>query len=152
MSDLIDSPVEGENAPEFSVSEISGALKRTIEGAFGRVRVRGEVGRVMLARSGHLYFDVKDDRSVLAAVSWKGQVSRLSIMPEEGMEVVPTPEAKALVEYGIEMNEESEEVEIPFRNPYVSPSSQPLLKLMSSKTSLWILTQVSSIDTIIRVM
>jgi len=90
MSDLIDSPVEGENAPEFSVSEISGALKRTIEGAFGRVRVRGEVGRVMLARSGHLYFDVKDDRSVLAAVSWKGQVSRLSIMPEEGMEVIVT--------------------------------------------------------------
>lgn len=90
MSDLIDSPVEGENAPEFSVSEISGALKRTIEGAFGRVRVRGEVGRVMLARSGHLYFDVKDDRSVLAAVSWKGQVGRLSIMPEEGMEVIVT--------------------------------------------------------------
>ncbi|SFL53150.1 exodeoxyribonuclease VII large subunit [Shimia aestuarii] len=90
MSDLIDSPIEGENAPEFSVSEISGALKRTIEGAFGRVRVRGEVGRVMLARSGHLYFDVKDDRSVIAAVSWKGQVSRLSMMPEEGMEVVVT--------------------------------------------------------------
>ncbi|MEP2530839.1 exodeoxyribonuclease VII large subunit [Shimia sp.] len=90
MSDLIDSPSEGENAPEFSVSEISGALKRTIEGAFGRVRVRGEVGRVMLARSGHLYFDVKDDRSVIAAVSWKGQVSRLSMMPEEGMEVVVT--------------------------------------------------------------
>lgn len=90
MSDLIDAANPGENAPEFSVSEISGALKRTIEGAFGRVRVRGEVGRVMLARSGHLYFDVKDDRSVLAAVSWKGQVSRLSIRPEEGMEVIVT--------------------------------------------------------------
>ncbi len=90
MSDLIDDPVAGENAPEFSVSDISGALKRTIEGAFGRVRVRGEVGRVMLARSGHLYFDLKDDRSVLAAVSWKGQVSRLSILPEEGMEVIVT--------------------------------------------------------------
>ena len=88
--DLIDDPTPGENAPEFTVSEISGALKKTIEGAFGRVRVRGEVGRVMLARSGHLYFDVKDDRSVLAAVSWKGQVSRLSIKPEEGMEVIVT--------------------------------------------------------------
>ncbi|WP_371168501.1 exodeoxyribonuclease VII large subunit [Aliiroseovarius sp. 2305UL8-7] len=86
--DLIDDPQPGENAPEFTVSEISGAVKKTIEGAFGRVRVRGEVGRVMLARSGHLYFDVKDDRSVIAAVSWKGQVSRLSIMPEEGMEVI----------------------------------------------------------------
>lgn len=86
--DLIDDPQPGKNAPEFTVSEISGAVKKTIEGAFGRVRVRGEVGRVMLARSGHLYFDVKDDRSVIAAVSWKGQVSRLSIMPEEGMEVI----------------------------------------------------------------
>ncbi len=90
MSDLIDDPTPGQNAPEFTVSEISGAVKKTIEGAFGRVRVRGEVGRVMLARSGHLYFDVKDDRSVLAAVSWKGQVSRLSIRPEEGMEVIVT--------------------------------------------------------------
>ncbi|WP_435230146.1 exodeoxyribonuclease VII large subunit [Pseudopelagicola sp. nBUS_20] len=88
MSDLIGSPSLGENSPEFSVSEISGLLKRTIESAFGRVRIRGEVGRVMLARSGHLYFDVKDDRSVVAAVSWKGQVSRLSTVPEEGMEVI----------------------------------------------------------------
>ena len=88
--DLIDDPAPGANAPEYTVAEISGALKRTIEGAYGRIRVRGEVGRVMLARSGHLYFDVKDDRNVLAAVSWKGQVSRLSVMPEEGMEVVVT--------------------------------------------------------------
>jgi len=90
MTDLIDEPRAGENAPEFSVTEISGALKKTIEGAFGRIRVRGEVGRVVLARSGHLYFDVKDDRSVLAAVSWKGQVARLTTRPEEGMEVIVT--------------------------------------------------------------
>lgn len=90
MSDLIDEDEPGRNAPEFTVSEISGAVKKTIEGAFGRVRVRGEVGRTMLARSGHLYFDVKDQRSVLAAVSWKGQVARLSIRPEEGMEVIVT--------------------------------------------------------------
>ena len=87
---LIDDEEPGRNTPEFSVSEISGAVKRTIEGTFGRVRVRGEVGRTMLARSGHLYFDLKDDRSVLAAVSWKGQVARLSIRPEEGMEVIVT--------------------------------------------------------------
>lgn len=90
MTDLIDEPRPGENAPEFSVSEISGAVKKTIEGAFGRIRVRGEVGRVVLARSGHLYFDVKDERSVLAAVSWKGQVARLTTRPEEGMEVIVT--------------------------------------------------------------
>lgn len=88
--DLIDDPQPGENAHDFTVSEISGALKRVIEGEFGRVRVRGEVGRVFVARSGHLYFDLKDDRSVLAAVSWKGQVSELRVRPEEGMEVVAT--------------------------------------------------------------
>lgn len=78
------------NAPELSVSEISGAIKMTLEGEFGHVRVRGEVGRVVLARTGHLYFDLKDDRSVLAAVSWKGQAARLSYQPEEGMEVIAT--------------------------------------------------------------
>jgi len=90
MSDLIDDPIAGENAPEFTVSEIAGAIKRVIEGEFGRVRVRGEVGRVFTARSGHLYFDIKDDRSVLASVTWKGQVGALTTLPEEGMEVVAT--------------------------------------------------------------
>jgi exodeoxyribonuclease VII large subunit len=90
MSDLLDDPIAGENAPEFTVSEISGAVKKTIEGAFGRVRVKGEVGRVFRARSGHLYYDIKDDRNVLACTTWKGQVSHLSVVPEEGMEVVVT--------------------------------------------------------------
>lgn len=78
------------NAHEFTVSEISGAVKRVLEGEFGRVRVRGEIGRVSRPSSGHLYFDLKDDRSVLAAVSWKGQVARLSTRPEEGLEVIAT--------------------------------------------------------------
>ena len=90
MSDLIDDPAPGQNIPEYSVSEISGEVKRTLEGTFGRVRVRGEVGRVFQARSGHLYYDVKDDRNVLACTTWKGQVARLSVVPEEGMEVVVT--------------------------------------------------------------
>ena len=88
--DLLDDPTPGDNAPEFSVSEISGAIKRVIEGEFGRIRVRGEVGRVFRARSGHLYYDVKDDRNVLACTTWKGQVSQLSVVPEEGLEVVVT--------------------------------------------------------------
>ncbi|MFN3953682.1 MAG: exodeoxyribonuclease VII large subunit [Pararhodobacter sp.] len=78
------------NAHEFTVSEISGAVKRVIEGEFGRVRVRGEVGRVVVARTGHMYFDLKDERSVIAAVSWKGQVARMAVRPEEGMEVIAT--------------------------------------------------------------
>ena len=90
MSDLIDDPMEGENAPEFSVSEISGAVKRVIEGEFTHVRVKGEVGRVSRPRSGHVYLDLKDDRAVLAGVIWKGVASRLSVQPEEGMEVVAT--------------------------------------------------------------
>ncbi|WP_420858145.1 exodeoxyribonuclease VII large subunit [Marivivens marinus] len=80
----------GSNSPELTVSEITGAVKRTLEGEFGHVRVRGEVGRVVLARTGHLYFDLKDDRNVIASVSWKGQVARLSHRPEEGMEVIAT--------------------------------------------------------------
>lgn len=79
-----------DNAHEFTVSELSGAVKRVIEGEFGLVRVRGEVGRVSRPASGHLYFDLKDDRSVIAAISWKGQVARMQVRPEEGMEVVAT--------------------------------------------------------------
>jgi len=90
MSDLIDDPQPGQNTPEYTVSEISGEVKRTLEGAFGRIRVRGEVGRVFKARSGHLYYDVKDDRNVLACTTWKGQVSGLSVVPEEGLEVIVT--------------------------------------------------------------
>ena len=58
----------GDNAPEFSVSEISGAIKRVIEGEFGHIRIRGEVGRVSRPRSGHIYLDLKDDKSVLNGV------------------------------------------------------------------------------------
>ena len=90
MSDLIDSPKKGENAPEYSVTELSGALKRMIEGEFAHVRIRGEVGRVARPASGHLYFDLKDDKSVIAAVTWKGQAAKLATQPEEGLEVVAT--------------------------------------------------------------
>lgn len=88
--DLLDDPAPGQNTPEFTVSEISGAVKRTLEGEFGRVRVRGEVSRVIKARSGHMYYDIKDDRNQLSCTTWKGQVARLSVVPEEGLEVVVT--------------------------------------------------------------
>ncbi|WGW03401.1 exodeoxyribonuclease VII large subunit [Tropicibacter oceani] len=89
MSDLIDDGEAG-NTPEFSVSELSGAVKRMIEGEFGFVRVRGEVGRVSRPRSGHIYLDLKDDRSVISGIVWKGVAARLDTQPEEGMEVVAT--------------------------------------------------------------
>jgi len=88
--DLIDEDAPVGNAPEFSVSDLSGAVKRVIEGAFDHVRVRGEVGRVFRARSGHLYLDLKDDRAVLASTVWKGVAARLEVQPEEGMEVIAT--------------------------------------------------------------
>lgn len=78
------------NQPEFTVTELAGAVKRVIEGEFGLVRVRGEIGRVSRPASGHMYFDLKDDRSVIAAISWKGQVAKMQVRPEEGMEVVAT--------------------------------------------------------------
>ena len=80
--------VSGDNTPEFTVSEIAGRVKRLVESELGWVRVRGEVGRVVLARSGHLYFDLKDDRSVLSCMTWKSQVPALAMMPEEGLEVI----------------------------------------------------------------
>jgi exodeoxyribonuclease VII large subunit len=88
MSDLIDDTPEGANAPEFTVSELSGAVKRVIEGEFGFVRVKGEVGRVSRPRSGHVYLDLKDDRAVISGVMWKGTAAKLQTQPEEGMEVV----------------------------------------------------------------
>lgn len=90
MSDLIDDPSVGENQPEFSVTEISGAIKRVIEGEFGHVRIKGEIGRVSRPRSGHIYLDLKDDKSVINGVIWKGVAARLATQPEEGMEVVAT--------------------------------------------------------------
>ncbi|PHR61656.1 MAG: exodeoxyribonuclease VII large subunit [Robiginitomaculum sp.] len=78
----------GSNAHEYSVSELAFSLKRTVEETYGRVRVRGELGRVVIAKSGHMYVDIKDDKSVIASIMWKGSVSRLSIRPEEGMEVI----------------------------------------------------------------
>lgn len=76
------------NLPEYSVSELSGALKRSVEDQFGYVRVRAELSGVKRAASGHLYFALKDDKSVLDGVCWRGQAQRLSFEPEDGLEVV----------------------------------------------------------------
>ena len=81
----------GRNAPpEYTVSELSLRLKKTVEEGFSFVRVRGEISKVTLAKSGHLYTALKDESSVLDAVCWKGTVARLGVKPEEGMEVVVT--------------------------------------------------------------
>ncbi|MDX5592921.1 exodeoxyribonuclease VII large subunit [Pseudovibrio sp. SPO723] len=81
---------EQSNVAEFSVSEVSNAIKRTIEDSFDYVRVRGELGRVSRPASGHVYLDLKDDRSVLAGIIWKGNAARLKVQPEQGLEVIAT--------------------------------------------------------------
>ena len=78
------------NVHEYTVSELSGAVKRAIEDTFGLVRVKGELGRVTRAASGHVYLDLKDEKAVISSVMWKGMAARLSINPEQGMEVVAT--------------------------------------------------------------
>ena len=76
------------NIPEFTVSELAFSVKKTVEENYSRVRVRGELSRVSIPKSGHLYTSLKDEKSVIDAVCWKGVLSRLSIRPEEGLEVI----------------------------------------------------------------
>ena len=85
---MTDTPDPRPNTPEYTVSELSGALKRTVEEVYDHVRVRGELGRVTQAKSGHLYLDLKDERASLDGVMWKGMAALLNFRPEEGLEVI----------------------------------------------------------------
>src|SRR5215470_12007499 len=79
------------NIPEWTVSELSAALKKTIEGAFGYVRVRGEISGFRGPHSsGHCYFALKDEGARIEAVVWKSAFARLRFKPQEGLEVVAT--------------------------------------------------------------
>ncbi|WP_341911596.1 exodeoxyribonuclease VII large subunit [Ferrovibrio terrae] len=81
-------PAAPGNVPEYTVTELSLRLKRSIEESFGWVRVRGEISGFKRAASGHLYFSLKDADSVLDGVCWKGSAARLGVKPEDGMEVI----------------------------------------------------------------
>ena len=76
------------NLPEYSVSELSRALKRTVEEAYSYVRVRGEISSFKRAASGHLYMTLKDSDAVIDAVCWRGVAGRLSMQHEDGAEVI----------------------------------------------------------------
>ena len=78
----------GDNSAPLSITEISQALKRTVEDRFGYVRVRGELSGVKRAASGHLYLALKDEKAVLDGVMWRSAVPRLAFQPEDGIEVV----------------------------------------------------------------
>lgn len=78
------------NLPEQSVSELSASLKRVVEDRFGYVRVRGELAGVKPASSGHIYLRLKDENAVLDAVIWRGVAAKLSVRPEDGLDVIAT--------------------------------------------------------------
>ncbi|MCZ7596407.1 MAG: exodeoxyribonuclease VII large subunit [Hyphomicrobium sp.] len=79
----------GGNVATYTVSELSGAIKRALEEGFGHVRLRGEISGFRGAHaSGHCYFALKDDKAKIEAVIWKMTYGRLKVKPEEGMEVV----------------------------------------------------------------
>ena len=79
------------NAPEFTVSELSSALRRTVEDAYGHVRVRGEISGFRGPHSsGHCYFALKDDGAKIEAVIWKSAHYRMRFKPQEGLEVIAT--------------------------------------------------------------
>ncbi len=90
--EIMDEPAGGAdgNAKPYSVSELSFALKRTIEDAYGFVRVRAEVSKVTRHASGHIYLTLKDERAAIDGVVWKGQARGLQVQPQHGMEVIVT--------------------------------------------------------------
>ncbi len=95
MTEQFDIPSASNNVPEFTVSEISGAIRRTLEGTFSRVRVRGEITELKRYPSGHVYFSLKDERGKISGVVWRGSVSRLGLAPENGVEIIATGKISA---------------------------------------------------------
>ena len=78
------------NNPVYSVAEFSRVIKKLVETNFSYVRIRGEISRPSFPASGHVYFTLKDSDGTIAAIIWKYNLPRLSIKPEEGMEVICT--------------------------------------------------------------
>jgi len=89
-SGLLATEVPGDNAPAMSVSELSGALKRTVEDAFGHVRVRGEISGFKRHTSGHCYLTLKDENACIDGVIWRASATALRFRPEDGVEVIAT--------------------------------------------------------------
>jgi len=87
---LLANVAPGDNSPALSVSELSGALKRTVENAFGQVRVRGEISGFKRHASGHCYFTLKDENACIDAVIWRTGAQALAFRPEDGAEVIAT--------------------------------------------------------------
>ncbi len=87
---LLANVAPGDNSPALTVTELSGALKRTVEDAFGHVRVRGEISGFKRHGSGHCYFTLKDENACIDAVIWRSNAVALAFLPEDGAEVIVT--------------------------------------------------------------
>ncbi|HET9145051.1 MAG TPA: exodeoxyribonuclease VII large subunit [Sphingomicrobium sp.] len=87
---LLANVAPGDNSPALTVTELSGALKRTVEDAFGHVRVRGEISGFKRHGSGHCYFTLKDENACIDAVIWRSNAGALAFLPEDGAEVIAT--------------------------------------------------------------
>ena len=87
-SGLVARETAGDNAHAYSITEISNALKRTVEDQFGHVRLRGELSGVKRAASGHMYCALKDEKAVIDGVMWRGNAGRLAFQAEDGLEVI----------------------------------------------------------------
>ena len=87
---LLATEAPGDNAPALSVSELSGALKRTVEAAFGHVRVRGEISGFKRHSSGHCYLTLKDENACIDGVIWRASATAIRFRPEDGVEVIAT--------------------------------------------------------------
>ena len=91
MSDIsAPAPLDDNQPPILGVAELSNLLKRTVEENFGLVRVRGEISAPKIAASGHCYLRLKDENAVLDGIVWRGQMNKLGMSPDEGLEVVCT--------------------------------------------------------------
>ena len=89
MAELARATRQGGNIAEFTVSELSNAIRRTLEGTYGYVRLRGEIsGFRGIHGSGHCYFTLKDDKARIDAVIWRNTLQALRIRPAEGLEVI----------------------------------------------------------------
>ena len=78
------------NIPEYGVADLAGAIRRTLEGAFGRLRLRGEITEMKRYPSGHIYLSLKDQDAKIEAVIWKGSLRNIGTMPENGVEMIAT--------------------------------------------------------------
>ena len=90
MDDLLTPADSASNVQAYSVSELAGALKRTLETTYDHVRLRGEISKVTRHSSGHVYLTLKDDKANIDGVIWKGQVRGLQTQPDTGLEVIVT--------------------------------------------------------------